>query len=343
MKIPFNQKYQEKYFKLLNRIFDSNMWTEGPILREFEEKFSKYIGIEARAVANGGAGLLAILEYINVKDKDVIVPANTFWATPQAVKLAGGNVIYADCNKYDLCLSYEDMVSKITKNTKAVIVVHIGGHIAFDIEKIAEYCKKKNIYLIEDCAHCHGGWWNNKTGGHWGFAGSYSFYATKTMPTGDGGMVVSKNIDFLKWLEKYRNYGKEIINGKVTYPIKNGFNYRMSEFVAALGIVQLEQLSEILEWKRKLAEKYDKIFERRIKFPNNMISGYYKYIVFDYDLKEQTGQVFSRTDFGYVIEGLDINLPNSEWIAEHHKCAPIWYGWENSEKTIEELYKILVR
>ncbi|HOL48625.1 MAG TPA: hypothetical protein PK189_10665 [bacterium] len=91
-----------------------------------------------------------------------------------------------------------------------------------------------------------------------------------------------------------------------------------------------------------MAEKYDKIFEWRIKFPNNMISGYYKYIVFDYDLKEQTGQVFSRTDFGYVIEGLDINLPNSEWIAEHHKCAPIWYGWANNEKSIEKLETILI-
>lgn len=343
MKIPFNEDYRKKYFKLLEKIFDSNMWTEGAVMRKFEKKFGEYVGLEARTIANGGAGLLAIYEYIGVRGKDVIVPANTFWATAQAAKLSGANVIYADCNKTDLCLSYDDMLKKITPNTKAIVVVHIGGHIAFEIEKIAEFCKKKNIYLVEDCAHCHGGWWNGKTGGHWGFAGSYSFYATKTMPTGDGGMVVSRDTDFLRWLEKYRNYGKVVIDGKVNYPIKNGFNYRMPEFTAALGIVQLEQLPRILQWKRELAEKYDKIFERRIKFPDGMKSGYYKYIVFDYELKEQTGQVFGVNDFGYRIENLDLRLPNSEWVAEHHKCAPIWFGWEHADKTIEEIRKIVTR
>lgn len=343
MKIPFNEKYRQKYFKLLNEIFDSNMWTEGKILRAFENKFGEYVGIESKALANGGAGLLSILDYIDVNDKEVIVPANTFWATAQAVNKAGGNVIYADCNKEDLCLSYEDMLKKITSNTKAVIVVHIGGHIAFEIDKISEYCNKNNIYLIEDCAHVHGGWWNGKTGGHYGFAGSYSFYATKTMPTGDGGMVVSKNKDFLEWLVKYRNYGKELINGHVTYPIKTGFNYRMPEFTAALGLVQLEQLPEILKWKKQLAEKYDKIFDNRVKFPEGMQSGYYKYIVFDYKLNEETGQVFGINDLGYKIEGLDLQLENSEWVVKHHKCAPIWYGWEFADKNIDELKRVLLK
>ncbi|HPN31641.1 MAG TPA: aminotransferase class I/II-fold pyridoxal phosphate-dependent enzyme [bacterium] len=342
MKIPFNDNYRKKYFKILNQIFDSNMWTEGRILKEFEEKFGEYVGLGARTISNGGSGLLAIYEYIGVRGKEVIVPANTFWATAQAAKLAGANVIYADCNKNDLCVSYDDIVKKITPNTKAIVVVHIGGHFAFEIEKISEYCKQKNIYLVEDCAHCHGAWWNGKTGGHWGFAGSYSFYATKTMPTGDGGMVVSRDKDFLKWLEKYRNYGKEVIGGKVAYPLKNGFNYRMPEFTCALGLAQLEQLPEILEWKNKLAEKYDKIFERRIKFPEGMKSGYYKYIVFDYNLKEQTGQVFGPNDLGYRIEELDFTLENSEWITKHHQCAPIWYGWEKADKNAEELKKILI-
>ena len=218
MVIPFEDEYRKKFYDLEEQIFDSSFWSEGKMLRTFEEKFGEYVKLGARAISSGGAGLLAILEYIDVRGKDVLVPSNTFWADARAIKLAGGNPIYVDCNKEDLCMSFEDMKRKITDETKAVIVVHIGGHIAFQIEEIAKYCDAKGIKLIEDCAHVHGAWWNGKTGGHYGFAGSYSFYATKTMPLGDGGMIVSKDQDFLKWVESYRNYGKEVIDGQVYYP-----------------------------------------------------------------------------------------------------------------------------
>jgi dTDP-4-amino-4,6-dideoxygalactose transaminase len=344
MIIPFQEKQREQFYRLLDKVFDSSYWSEGEMTRVFEDKFGEYVGVESRAVVNGGAGLLAILDYIDVKGHDVIVPANTFWATAQAVKKAGGRVIYADNNRSDLCLSFEDMKNRVTKNTRAVIVVHIGGHIAFEIEKISEYCHQNNIYLIEDCAHVHGASWNGKKGGHFGFAGSYSFYATKTLPVGEGGMVVSRNKEFLSWLGKYRNYGKNVIDGKVCYPVKNGFNYRMSEFSAALGIVQLEHLPEILDWKRTLAAKYDAIFERKVVLPECMISGYYKYIVFNYPkLREVTGQVFGINDLGYRIEGLDLHMENAEWIAVYHQCPPMYYGWEHADKSIDELRDILFK
>lgn len=343
MIIPFETEQREKFYRLLDRVFDSSFWSEGEMTRSFEEKFGEFVGLPARSVANGGAGLLAILEYIDVKGKDVIVPANTFWATALAVKKAGGRVIYADNNRSDLCLSFEDMKRRVTANTRAVIVVHIGGHIAFEIDQIAENCRQNNLYLIEDCAHAHGASWNGRQGGDFGFAGAYSFYATKTMPTGEGGMVVSRDADFISWIEKYRNYGKKVIDGKVLYPVKDGFNYRMSEFAAALGIVQLERLSEILAWKQALAAKYDAIFERRVVLPRGMISGYYKYIVFGYPkLKEVTGQVFGIDDLGYRIEGLDLSLENAEWIAGNHQCPPIFYGWEHADKSIDALRSILL-
>lgn len=343
MKIPFEPQYREKYYKLLDEIFDSNYLSEGQMVKRFENEFSKFIGVPCLAVTNGGAALLCIFEYIGVDGKDVIVPANTFWATAIAAKKAGANVIYADCNKEDLCLSFEDLKRKITKNTNAVVVVHIGGHIAFEIEEIAKFCKERDIFLVEDCAHVHGGSWNGKTGGAWGFAGAYSFYATKTMPLGEGGIVCSKDESFLQWLQYYRNYGKEVESGRVSYRLQNGFNYRMNEVTAALGLVQLERLPMVLEWKKSLAAKYDQIFENRIKFPKGMISGYYKYIVFDYELKVETGKVFNQTDFGPEIEGIAYNLPNSRWIAQHHKCPPIYYGWEYADRDLEEIRRILLK
>ena len=98
----------------------------------------------------------------------------------------------------------------------------------------------------------------------------------------------------------------------------------------------------ILEWKRKLAAKYDQLFDNRLKLPEGMESGYYKYIVFDTPLKQETGQVFGTGDLGDVIMGVDANVPNSHWITEHHKCAPIYYGYEHADKTVEELAKILL-
>lgn len=341
MVIPFEEEYRKKFYELEEQIFNSNFWSEGKMQRTFEEKFGEYVKLGARAVSSGGAGLLAILEYVDVHGKDVIVPANTFWADARAVQLAGGNVIFADCNKEDLCLSLEDLKKKVTANTKAVIVVHIGGHLAFEIEKIAQYCEEKGIALIEDCAHVHGGWWKGKTGGHYGLAGAYSFYATKTMPLGDGGMVVSKNQDLLKWIEKYRNYGKEVIDGHVYYKLPDGFNFRINEFTAALGIVQMERLPQILAWKRELAQKYDQIFENMVRLPEGMESGYYKYIVFDTPLSQETGQVFGPGDLGDVIAGVEANVPNSHWVVEHHKCAPIYLGYEYAEKSADELREIL--
>lgn len=342
MIIPFEKEYREEFYKLEEQIFDSNFWSEGNMQKQFEKEFGEYVKLGARAVASGGAALLAILEYVGVKGKDVIVPSNTFWADARAVQMAGGNVIFADCNRDDLCLSLEDLKKKVTSNTKAVIVVHIGGHIAFQIEEIAAFCKENDIELIEDCAHVHGGWWNGKTGGHYGIAGAYSFYATKTMPLGDGGMVVSKDPELLKWIEEYRNYGKEVIDGHVYYRIPDGFNMRINEFTAALGIIQTRRLPQIVEWKRKLAAKYDQIFENRVRFPEGMESGYYKYIVFDYPLKQQTGQVFGPGDLGHVIAGVDADVPNSEWVVRHHKCAPIYYGYEQADCSVDELKEILL-
>lgn len=343
MVLPFEEEYRTKYYQLLDEIFDSNFWSDGKMTRIFEEKFQKFTGLYSCAVTSGGAGLLSILEYVDVRGKEVVVPANTFRATVQAVKKAGGKVVYADCNREDLCMNYEDMVSKVTSDTKAVIVVHIGGHIAFDIERITSYCNEHNIALVEDCAHAHGAEWNGKTAGSYGLAGSYSFYATKTMPLGEGGMVVSKNKELISWMKKFRNYGKEVLNGNiVTYPMKEGFNYRISEFTAALGIVQLEHLQVILRWKRNLAKKFDQIFEKRVVLPDGMKSGYYKYIVFDENLREETGKVFNYTDFGNEIEGIKLDLPNSYWVAKHHKCVPIYYGWEKAQWSVEEIREELI-
>lgn len=340
MKLDLEPEYREKFFKLLGEMFDSNFWSDGPLTKKFEEEFSSFSKMRySVATSSGGMALLGLLEYVGVRDSEVIVPTNTFMATPLAVTRAGGKVVFADCSRSDLCLTLSEVQRLTTDRTRAVIVVHIGGHIAFEIDRISDFCKAKGIILIEDCAHAHGAEFHGKTAGSWGIGGAYSFYATKTMPTGEGGMVVTHDPKVEEWIRIWRNYGKVVKqeNGKnvIAYPVKNGFHARMPEMTAALGIVQLERMSKILSWKRALAEKYNRIFSNRVRLPQGMSSGYYKFIVFDYELKEKTGPVFGELCHWFYRDAG--KFPESEWIAVHHSCPPIYFGWEHADKSVEEI------
>ncbi len=331
--IPFDDRSKKNYYKLLDRVFASSFWSEGDAIKELEKRFGEFVGLKALGVTNGGAALLALLEYVGVQGKEVIVPTNTFMATPLAVQWAGGTPVFCDCNREDLCMSAGDLEKRITKNTKAVMVVHIGGHIAFDILKIKEICDAHKITLLEDCAHAHGATFMGRSAGSFGVGGGYSFYATKTMTTGEGGMVVTKDEGLYEFVKKFRNYGK------FDYKIK-AFNFRMSEFTAALGIVQFERLPEILKWKRDLAKKYDRIFPRRVMFPAGMESGYYKYIAFEKKLKIETGKVYGELCHEFM--GLGGEFPNAEFIKANHVCPPIFHGWEYAHLPAEALAEKLL-
>ena len=170
---------------------------------------------------------------------------------------------------------------------RAAFLVHIGGHIAFDAERIAAYCADHEIFLIEDCAHAHGASWNGRKPGTYGDAGVYSLYATKTISTGEGGVLVSRRPEVVEHARAFRNYGKP------AYEV-HGLNYRMSEFTAALGLLQIERLPEIVSWKNAVARsELDPAYRSRLELPDGMVSGLYKYIVFDW-LERSTGRVYDE-------------------------------------------------
>ena len=126
-------------------------------------------------------------------------------------------------------MSFEDFERKAEQHKpRAAILVHVGGHLAFDSEQIAAYCRDNGIFLLEDCAHAHGADWDGGPPGSFGDAGVYSLYATKTVSSGEGGVLVSGNEDLIEYARKFRNYGK--FDHQV-----DGLNFRMNEFTAALG------------------------------------------------------------------------------------------------------------
>ncbi|MFL5884615.1 MAG: DegT/DnrJ/EryC1/StrS family aminotransferase [Thermoleophilaceae bacterium] len=316
--IGFDPRDRARLHALWDEIFDSNQWSEGEMTRRFEEAWSLWNGLDAVALGSWTGGALAALEFAGVRGETVLCPSNTFMATPLSVLNAGASVEFVDCNREDLCMSFEDFERKAERHRpRAAWLPHIGGHIAFDSERIAAYCRDNGIFLIEDCAHAHGASWNGVRPGAYGDAGVYSFYATKTVSTGEGGMLVSRNTDLLEFARGFRNYGKP------DYSV-DGLNFRINEFTAAIGLVQTERMPEIVAWKNEVArEQLDPVYPSRLELPDGMTSGYYKYVVFE-PIERSTGKVYDRPC--HRIMGHDVELPNTDWVAGSHWCVPLYYA-----------------
>ena len=315
--IGFDHRDRERLHALIDEVLDSNRWSEAGLVARFEAAWEAYHEAPAVACSSWAGGALSALHFAGVQGETVLCPSNTFMATPLAAIRAGAEVQFVDCNREDLCMSFDDFERAAEQFTpRAAFLVHIGGHIAFDTERIARYCAENGIFLIEDCAHAHGAAWNGRRAGTWGDAGVYSLYATKTISTGEGGVLVSRRPEVIEHARGFRNYGKP------TYEVA-GLNFRMSEFTAALGLVQIERLAEIVAWKNAVARtELDDQYPGRLQLPEGMISGLYKYIVFDW-LERSTGRVYDEPC--HRIMGHDVELPNSDWVARNHSCVPLYY------------------
>jgi dTDP-4-amino-4,6-dideoxygalactose transaminase len=315
--IGFDDRDRERLHALIDEVIDSNRWSEGELVGRFEAAWERSGDLPAVACSSWAGGALAALEFAGVRGETVLCSSNTFMATPLAALNAGAEVQFVDCNRDDLCMSYADFEAKAERHRpRAAFLVHIGGHIAFEVEAIAEYCRAHGIFLIEDCAHAHGASWNGRKPGSYGDAGVYSLYATKTISTGEGGVLVSKRPEVLEHARAFRNYGKP------DYAIA-GLNYRMSEFTAALGLVQVERMAEIVAWKNEVAREHlDPVNPSRLELPAGMVSGLYKYIVFDW-LERSTGRVYDEPC--HRIMGHDVELPNTDWVSRNHSCVPLYY------------------
>jgi perosamine synthetase len=315
--IGFDQRDRLRLHALWERVFDSQVWSDGELTREFEAAWSRWNGRDAVAFNGWTGAALAALEWACVRGETVLMPSNTFMATPLAAIHAGARVEFVDCNRDDLCMSFDDLERKVYEHRpRAVVLVHIGGHLAFDAHRIADLCAAEGIVLIEDCAHAHGAEWDGRRAGTFGDVGVWSFAPTKTISTGEGGMLVSKHAEAIELARTFRDYGKP------DYAV-HGLNFRMNEFTAAIGIVQTDRLPEIVRWKNEAARLHvDPRHPSRLQLPEGMVSGLYKTIVFE-PIERSTGKVYDEPC--HRILGRQVDLPNSDWVAENHWCVPLYY------------------
>src|SRR5579884_683625 len=316
--IGFDHRDRARLHALIDEVLDSERWAEGAMVSRFESAWERWNELPAVAVSSWAGGALAALEFAGVRGETVLCPSNTFMATPLAALHAGARVEFVDCNREDLCMSFADFQAQAERHRpRAAILVHIGGHLAFETQEIADYCAEQGIFLLEDCAHAHGAAWNGRKPGSWGDAGVFSLYATKTISAGEGGVLVSRRPEVIEYARAFRNYGKPSFDVP-------GLNFRMSEFTAALGLVPVERMPEIVAWKNEVARReLDPVYARsRLELPDGMVSGLYKYIVFE-RLERSTGRVYEEPC--HRIMGHPVELPNTDWVARNHSCVPLYY------------------
>jgi dTDP-4-amino-4,6-dideoxygalactose transaminase len=223
----------------------------GPCVTRFESAFSKYVGARyAVAVNNGTSALHAALLAAGVGLGDeVIVPSLTFVATAEAVALTGATPVFVDINPQSYCMDPHEVIGAINARTKAIIPVHLYGLTA-DMDPIMELARDYDLIVIEDAAQAHGAEYNGRKAGALGDMACFSFYGSKNMTTGEGGMITTNSRELVNDLGLIRNHGEERYYQSVTL----GHNYRMPELEAAIGFEQLHKLPRFIEDRRRNAK-----------------------------------------------------------------------------------------
>jgi dTDP-4-amino-4,6-dideoxygalactose transaminase len=241
--------------RAMARVLRSGFLTEkrgsGPNVTRFEAAFAKYVGTKfAIAVNNGTSALHASLLAIGLTAGDeVIVPSLTFVATAEVVALTGAQPIFVDIDPLTYCMDPEEIESVVTERTKAIIPVHLYG-LPADMDVIMNLAKDYGLTVIEDAAQAHGAEYKSHKTGSLGNLACFSFYGSKNMTTGEGGMITTNQRDLAESLSLIRNHGE----GSYYQSVSLGHNYRMPELEAAIGYVQLQKLPQFLDTRRKNAQ-----------------------------------------------------------------------------------------
>ena len=246
--------------------------TGGAYLNKFEAEFSRFTGIKySNAVINGTAALHLALVALNIGEGDeVIVPSLTFISTVNVIKYVGAKVVFVDVNLDNYTIDTKEIEKAISDKTKAVIPVHLYGNIA-DMDKIMKIANKNNLYVIEDATEALGSEKKGKMAGGFGHIGCYSFNGNKLMTTGAGGMICTDDEKINQRIDYLKNQTKTVLeNGSIVHN-EIGFNYRMPNILAALGLAQLEQLDKFVFRKKEITTLYKKELDgvRGINFPKS--------------------------------------------------------------------------
>ena len=269
----FRPSMGQEEIKAVAKVIQSGWIGLGPKTEEFEKKFANYVGAKyAVALNSATAALHLAFMLLDIRGKEVITTPMTFISTNHAILYNGGRPVFTDICRDTLNIDPLEIKKNITKNTKAIVVVHYGGH-ACQMEEILDIAKKNNLYVVEDAAHACGAWYKDKKLGTLGDIGCFSFHAVKNLATADGGMLVTDNKEWYDRVKKLRwvgiskdTWAREEIQNKHSryswyYHVEElGFKCHMNDINAAIGLVQLKKLDALNRKRRMLSRRYNEKF-----------------------------------------------------------------------------------
>jgi len=351
-KVTFNSEDIEFITKKFEDILKGNSFlSQYKYSEEFETKFAEYIGTNYAVSCNSGTSALELIfRALDIQGKEVVLPSNTFIATANAIINAGGKPIFADCNK-NMCLDFDSVIGLINENTVAICHVHIGGLVSESALKLSKYCLENNIYFVEDAAQAHGSSNMDRKAGTLGIAAGFSFFSTKVMTTGEGGMVTTNDEKLVKRMKSLREFGKVKKGIFTNYHISLGYNWRMPEISALMGIRQLLSLEDFINDRKEIAQIYNSFLSdikkiRIVRPSTNSRFNNFKYIVILEEADRQTvHQALQEKGInmsGYVYElplhkqpvfdsYNEISLPMTEYLCAQHICLPIYPSLRKDE------------
>ena len=345
----------------LRQLLQTGFISMGRNVAEFERLWAEFCGVKyAVGTANGTSALEIILRAIDVKGKTVVVPSHTFIATAVAAIHAGARVIFVDCQRENFQLDPKDLRRKIREDTKAVVLVHMSGIISPHFDEIKSICEQTGVALVEDAAHAHGATIDGRKAGALGVAGSFSFFSTKVLTTGEGGMIVTDDEAIYQRALAFRDQGRFGAEPNLHDDI--GYNWRPSELNAVLGVAQMRRAGEILERRRAIARRYDEKLQAReipgvrlLNIPGRIQSSYYKYVIYlepplqrdvlKRRLKEDYGvslagdlydrpchsqPLFARHPETVVAQRAD-RFPETDYVVANHVCLPLYFDLTDAE------------
>jgi perosamine synthetase len=270
----------DEEIRAVTDVLRSGMLAGGPVVRQFEDEFAKFSKVRhAVATSNGTTALHAALASAGIKTGDeVIVPTFSFFATASCVSMCGATPVFVDVDARTFNINPECVAEAVTKKTKAVIGVHLFGQ-PFDIRPVQEICEDHSLALIEDAAQAHGAQYQGKPVGGFGKAGCFSFYPTKNMTTGEGGIITTNDDAYAATIRKFINHGQ---SEKYLHTMI-GYNYRLTDIGGAIGCEQLKKLPAFNQQRIAHASYLDShIAKKGLVIPHRMPDSthvYHQYVL----------------------------------------------------------------
>lgn len=355
LRIRFDVAQRRAAADLVDLALSSGTLTLGPLLAAFEDRARTWIGADVAAVSSGSAALEIVLRTIGVAGRTVLVPVNTFFATAAAAERAGAHVTFVDMELTGLGMDPDALERALDTHpdTAVVVVVHVGGVVSPALREIQKLCAAREVALVEDAAHAFGSRLDGARAGTFGRFGAFSFYPTKVLTTGEGGLVSVRSAEDLAAVRSWRDHGRTCAGS--TLHDRAGGNWRLSDPNAAIGLAHLDRLAAAIRERLDQMAWYDArlpdvpaLTPYRVP-PGVEVNGY-KYIAF---LPEGTDRAALkarlRTRHGVSLAGevydrplhrqphfLDRSapgdFPHAGWFAERHICLPVFPSMTRSQQ-----------